>query len=157
MGKTSYRHNLSKKEEWSLALCVYPLRARARVCVCLRPFYPACVCLRPFTVTASSVGNNWNAKEQIKNVALKTFLSSAKSLHFYFRLKHQTFLTSPLSCSHTRSRQSHDLAIVCISLSKHKAFIYEYQALPSLQAKSQADLPLASGTTEGGCNLTMKG
>ena len=100
------------KRKSGLLLCVSILCARARVCVCLRPFYPACVCLRPFTVTASSVGNNWNAKEQIKNVALKTFLSSAKSLHFYFRLKHQTFLTSPLSCSHTRSRQSHDLASV---------------------------------------------
>ena len=58
------------------------------VCVCV------CVCLRPVTVKGSSVWISWNAREQINNVMLKTFLSFAKSLHHYFRMKHQSFLTS---------------------------------------------------------------
>ena len=53
-----------------------------------------CVCVRPFTVKTSSVWINWNAREQINDAVLKTFLSSAKSLHRYFIMKHQTFLTS---------------------------------------------------------------
>ena len=47
------------------------------VCVCV------CVCLRPSTVKASSVWG-WNSRGQINDVVLKTFLSSAKSLHRYF-------------------------------------------------------------------------
>ena len=57
-------------------------------CVCV------CVCLRPFTVKALSVWNSWNAREQINDVVLKTFLFSAKSLHLYFRMKHWAFLNS---------------------------------------------------------------
>ena len=36
----------------------------------------------------------WNSRAQINDVVLKTFLSSAKFLHRYFSMKHQTFLTS---------------------------------------------------------------
>ena len=53
-----------------------------------------CLCLRPFTVKASSVLRSWNAREQINDIMLKTFLAYAKSLHRYFRMKHQTFLTN---------------------------------------------------------------
>ena len=52
-----------------------------------------CVCLRPSTVKASSVWNSWNASKQINDVMLKTCISSAKSLHRYFRVKLQTFQT----------------------------------------------------------------
>ena len=45
-----------------------------------------CVCLRLLTLKASSVWISWNPKEQINDVVLKTFLSSAKSLHRYFRM-----------------------------------------------------------------------
>ena len=37
---------------------------------------------------------SWKARKQINDVVLKTFLSSAKSLHCSFRMKHQDFLTS---------------------------------------------------------------
>ena len=52
-----------------------------------------CVCLRPFTVKASSVWNSWNAREQINDVVLKTFLFSAKFPHRSLRIKYQVFLT----------------------------------------------------------------
>ena len=55
-----------------------------------------CVCLRPFTVKASSAWISWNARKQINDVMLKTFLSYSKSLHRYFRMQHLTFLTSHL-------------------------------------------------------------
>ena len=64
------------------------------VCVCVSVCVCVCVCLRPFTVKTSSVWISWNVREQINNVVLKMFLSSAKSLHHYFKMKHQTFLTS---------------------------------------------------------------
>ena len=53
-----------------------------------------CVCLRPFTLKASSVWISWNATEQINDVVLNTFLFSAKSLHRYYSMEHQSFLTS---------------------------------------------------------------
>ena len=44
-----------------------------------------CVCVsRTFTVKTSSIWSSWNVREQINDVVLKTFLSSAKSLHRYF-------------------------------------------------------------------------
>ena len=52
-----------------------------------------CVCLRPSTVKVSSVWG-WNSRGQISDVVLKMFLSSAKSLHCYFSMKHRAFLTS---------------------------------------------------------------
>ena len=57
------------------------------------------------------LSGSFDDREQINNVILKTFDSYAKSLHRYFSLN-QTFQTSTLSCSHTRSRQSHDLTSV---------------------------------------------
>ena len=57
------------------------------VCVCV------CVCVHPFTVKASSVLVIWNAREQNNDIAMKTFLFYAKSLHRYFRMKQLTFLT----------------------------------------------------------------
>ena len=72
------------------------------VCVCV------CVCLRPFSVKTSSVWVSWNAREQVNDIVLKTFLSSAKSLHRCFRMKHHAFLTG--------SRQRHDLTRVLLAL-----------------------------------------
>ena len=41
------------------------------------------------------------------------------------------FLLTALSCSHARSRQSHNLTrFMCVLLPKHGAFIYHCQALP---------------------------
>ena len=65
------------------------LRACVCVCVCVR----VCVCLRPSTVKAPSVQNSWNASKQINDVMLKTCISSAKSLHRYFRMKLRAFQT----------------------------------------------------------------
>ena len=62
--------------------------------MCVRVFKSVYVCLRQFTMKASSVWINWNTREQINDVELKTFLSYANSLHRYFRAKHLTFLTS---------------------------------------------------------------
>ena len=59
------------------------------VCVCVCVY----VCLRPFTVKVSSVLNRCNVREQINNVELTMFLSSPKSIHHYFRMKHRAFLT----------------------------------------------------------------
>ena len=50
-----------------------------------------CVCLRPSTVNALSVWD-WNSRGKINDVVLKTFLSSAKSLHRYFSMKDGAFL-----------------------------------------------------------------
>ena len=61
-------------------------------CVCV--YVCMCVCVRPFTVKTSPVSISWNAREQINDVELKTFLSFAKFLHCYYRVKHLTFLTS---------------------------------------------------------------
>ena len=67
--------NIFRGNSWQLLLCM-------------------CMCLRPFTVKTSTVWSSWNVREQVKDVALNTFLSSAKSLYRYFRMKHQALLTS---------------------------------------------------------------
>ena len=59
------------------------------VCVCVCVY----VCLRSSTMKASSVWG-WDFRGQINDVVLKTFLSSAKSLHCYFSMKRRAFLTS---------------------------------------------------------------
>ena len=64
------------------------------VCVCVCVCVHACLFVHPFTLKASYVWFSWNAREQINDVVLKTFLSSTKSLRRYFRMKHQAFLTS---------------------------------------------------------------
>ena len=79
------------------------------VCVCVCVSVCVCVYIRLFIVKASSVWISWNAREQINDVMLKTFFSYAKSLHRYFRMKHQTFLLATLSCLQTRNKQSYDL------------------------------------------------
>ena len=66
----------------------------ACVCVCVCVCVHACLFVHPFTLKASYVWFSWNAREQINDVVLKTFLSSTKSLRRYFRMKHQAFLTS---------------------------------------------------------------
>ena len=38
--------------------------------------------------------NCWTASERLNDVMLKMFLSYAKSLHCYFKMEHQTFLTN---------------------------------------------------------------
>ena len=63
----------------------------------------------------------------------------------------------PLYPVHTLEAGRTTTQLVCVSISKHKALIYHYQASPSLRATSQTDLPLASGTHERRRKLTMKG
>ena len=73
----------------SVSVCVYV--SVCLFCVCVS------VCLWVFTSIhpeASSLWISWTVRERINDVMLKTFLSYAKSLHRYFRMKHQTFLTS---------------------------------------------------------------
>ena len=77
-------------------------------CGCVGVGVCVCVCLRPFSVKTSSVWVSWNAREQVNDIVLKTFLSSAKSLHRCFRMKHHAFLTG--------SRQRHDLTRVLLAL-----------------------------------------
>ena len=55
--------------------CFYKASVCACACACV------CVCAHPFTVKASSVLVIWNAREQNNHIAMKTFLSHAKSLH----------------------------------------------------------------------------
>ena len=64
------------------------------VCVCVYIYIYICVCERLFTAKTSSVWISWTVRKQINDVMLKAFLSYAKSLHRYFRMKTQTFLTS---------------------------------------------------------------
>ena len=67
----------------------------------------------------------------------------AKSLHCYFRMKYQTFLTSQLSCSNTRSGQSHGITNV-----RHDLTNVRDRQLP-LSGTSWADLPVAWTLTRG--------
>ena len=79
------------------------------MCVCVCVCLCVCVYVRPTTVKTSSVWIRWDAGEQINDVMLKTLNSYADSLHCYFRMKKLTVQLVALSCSHTRSGQSHDL------------------------------------------------
>ena len=89
------------------------------VCVCV------CVCLRLSIVKASSVWIKWDTREQINDVLLKTLNSYVDSLYRYFIMQNLTFQLATLSCSHTRSRKSHDLTSVRLvfrTWSFHSAF-----------------------------------
>ena len=112
---------------WNFEAVIY---FRFTLCMCV------CVCLRPFTVKTSSVCHSWNAREQINDIMLKTLLFSSKSFIAILEWSTKPFQLATLSCLHTRSGQSHDLAGVCISISNHKAFSYHYQASPLLRATS---------------------
>ena len=68
-----------------------------------------CVCVLPSTVKALFVWIKWDTREHIHDVMLKTLNSYADSLHRYFRMQNLAFLLAALSCSWTRSGQSHDL------------------------------------------------
>ena len=85
------------------------MRACVCVCVCVCVF---CVCVRPSAVKALFVWIRWDTREQINDVMLKTLNSSACSLHRYFGMQNLTFQQASLSCSHTRSGQSHNLTNV---------------------------------------------
>ena len=75
------------------------------------------VCLPPSTENASSVWV-WNSRGQINDVVLKTFLSSTKSFHRYFSMKHQAFLTSRFILFTHQKRTKPRLNVMCVSLSK---------------------------------------
>ena len=63
--------------------------------VCLIPlntFVCVCVFHVHVTVKTSSVWNSWNVREQVNDVVLKTFLSSAKSFHRYFSTEPNHFI-----------------------------------------------------------------
>ena len=75
------------------------------------------VCLPPSTEKASSVWV-WNSRGQINDVVLKTFLSSTKSFHRYFSMKHQAFLTSRFILFTHQKRTKPRLNVMCVSLSK---------------------------------------
>ena len=73
----------------------------ACVCVC------ACVCVSIHR--EGFICLDHDASEQSNDVMLKTLNSYADSLHRYFRMQDLTIQPAALSCSHTSSRQSHDL------------------------------------------------
>ena len=94
-------------------------RKKNTICVCVRVCVCVCACVSPFTVKASSAWISWNAREQINDIMLKTFLLYAKYLHHYFRMKLQTFLTSHfILFTYNRSGLSHDLTSVCLAYIK---------------------------------------
>ena len=72
-----------------VCVCVY-----VYVCVCICVCVCVHVCVSAFTVKVSSVWISWDTREQINDVILKKLISSAKSLHRYFRMQHITCLTS---------------------------------------------------------------
>ena len=89
----NYKCNVLKRNN----ACLMPLSTFMCVsmCVCVHACVHACVCVsRPLMVKASSVSNSSNVGEQINDVVLKTFLSSSKSLHHYFRMKYHACLFS---------------------------------------------------------------
>ena len=99
------------------------MRVCVCVCVCVGGWVCVgvcvCVCGSPFTVKVSSAWISWNAREQINDIMLKTFLLYAKYLHHYFRMKLQTFLTSHfILFTYNRSGLSHDLTSVCLAYIK---------------------------------------
>ena len=81
------------------------------VCVCV------CVCVRLSNVKASSVWIKWDTREQINDVMLKTWNSSAGSFHRYIGMQNLTFQLATLSCWHTRSGQSHDSTNIHLAFS----------------------------------------
>ena len=75
------------------------------ICVCV------CVYVHPPWSLHLS-GTAGTAREQIKDVVLKTLDSSAGSLHLYFGIQNLTFQPAALSCSYTRRRHSRDLTSI---------------------------------------------
>ena len=77
-----------------------------------------CVCVRLCVWVCTSIHRegficlDHDASEQSNDVMLKTLNSYADSLHRYFRMQDLTIQPAALSCSHTRSRQSHDLTSI---------------------------------------------
>ena len=108
-----------------------------------------CVCLRSSTVKASSV---WVGIPGDRSIMLcwRRLFSLPSPFITTVVCSTEPFLLAALSCSHTRSGQSHDLtSFICVSLSKYGAFIYRYRALPSIRATSWADLLIPSALTRG--------
>ena len=121
------------------------------VCVCV------CVCLRPSTVNASSVWS-WNSRGQINDVVLETFLSSTKSLHRYFSMKHRAFLTSRFIVLTHQKRAKPQLNYLCVRLAFKNvgpsSTIIDIAFGPRCIVSQSA---YCFSTHERGCNLTRKG
>ena len=132
------------------------LSVRVCVCVCVCVCMYVCVCLHPSTVKSSYV---WgcNFREQINDVFLKTFFSSAKSLHRYLSMKNRAFLTRCLSCSHTRSEKNCDLSsFMCDSLSKASGLQLPLSSIAFGLRYIVSRSAYYLSTNERGCNLTNK-
>ena len=125
----SMQYLISRKLKILVCVCVC-----VSVCVCVCVCVCMCVCLHPFTVKTLSVWIIQSTREQIKGIVLKIFLPSAKSLHRYFRMKHQSLSNQPLYPVSITEVSKAITLLVCIPLSKHKVFIYHYQTSPSLLA-----------------------
>ena len=81
------------------------------MCVCIY----MCTSIHRECFKASFVWMRWDTREHINNVLLKTLNYHADSIHSYFRMLNVTFQLAALSCSHTRSGQSHDLTSVYLT------------------------------------------
>ena len=71
-----------------------------------------CVCLRPFTVKAPSVLNSWNSWSRSMMLCWRRFFSLPNPFIATLEWSTKPFYLATLSCPHTRTRQSHDLANV---------------------------------------------
>ena len=92
-----------------------------------------CLCLRPSTRKASSV---WVGIRGNRSTATM-LLSSAKSLHLYFSLKHPAFLISRfIHFTHQKWKNPRLNQLYMRLISKHEAFSYHYQGSPSVRATS---------------------
>ena len=61
----------------ALALCARQYTHHESIAWTYYSFEYVCVCLRPFTMKDSSFWISWNARKQLNDVVLKTFVSYA--------------------------------------------------------------------------------
>ena len=117
-----------------------------------------CVCLLPSTMKVSSVWG-WNSRKLINDVVLKTFLSSAKSLHRYFSMKHQVFLTGRfILFTHQKKGKAMTFIVYVLLTFKTWGLHLPLSGIavgPCYIVRSRSACCIS--THERGCNLTKKG
>ena len=119
------------------------VRVRVCVCVCVCVSVCVCVCVHPsWRLHLSGVGI---PVDRPTILCWRLFFPLPSLFVTTLVWKTKPFYLATLPCSHTKSKQSHDLtSFMCVSLSKHRAFSYHYRSSPSVGATSWADLLIAS-------------
>ena len=121
----------------TIAACVF-MRAYVRACVCV------CTSIHPEGfIYLDQVG--YQGTDQRCYVEDVKFLCRFPSS--LLRMKNVTFQLAALSCSHTRSGQSHDLTSVRLAFSMGPSFTIQQES-PSVRTTSWANL-LSDMTREG--------